>query len=81
MKTQEKIEELTNNAVDMQLEMEKHRKAILHHEQQMRKHQDAIQAYTQGDMVKAYELGIQAHKHTVLLPVYDPTDRDQHAAM
>ena len=81
MKTQEKIEELTNTAVDLQLEMDKHEKAALHHEQQARKHRDAIQAYTQGDMVKAYELGVQAHKHTVLLPVYDPEDRKQHAAM
>ena len=81
MKTQEKIEELAHAAVDIKLEMEKHEKAALHHEEQARKHRVAIQAYTQSDLIKAYELGILAHKHTVLMPVYDPTDKNQHAAM
>jgi hypothetical protein len=80
MKPQVKAES-KKTAAENKIEAEKHLKAAIHHEESAKRHREAAKHYTEGEDQKAYELAIQAHKHEILLPVYNPEDRNQHAAM
>lgn len=81
MKTQEKNPETKPSATEIATEVAKHTKAAEQHETAAKHHRDAIMHYKQGDTDAAYEKAVQAHNHQILMPVYDPKDKDQHAAM
>ncbi len=81
MKTQEKVSETKVATPDINAEIAKHTKAAEQHEKAAKHHREAIHHYTHGESEIAYEKAVQAHEHEILMPTYDPTDKDQHAAM
>lgn len=81
MKTPEEKEVPAMSQEAIRAEVEKHTQAAVRHEEAAAKHRAAAAKFEAGDLSKASELAAQAHKHTILQPVYDPEDRNRHAAM
>ena len=81
MKTKEEKEEPVMTQEAIKIEVEKHKQAAMRHEEAAAKHRAAAAKFELGDLSKAAELALQAHSHTILQPVYDPEDRNRHAAM
>jgi hypothetical protein len=87
MKTSAKKDPLKEIAASTQNEIEKHLKAAKHleelakhHLESAKQHRKAAKLYGKDETEKALEYAVQAHRHELLAPVYNPEDLKQHAA-